>query len=42
MLVTTQGPTMVLSGRFDGRSTSEVREVLHGADGRATTTSSST
>ncbi len=28
MLVTTQGPTMVLSGRFDGRSTSEVREVL--------------
>jgi anti-anti-sigma factor len=28
MLVTTQGPTMCLSGRFDGRSTSEVREVL--------------
>ena len=28
MLVTTQGSTMCLSGRFDGRSTSEVREVL--------------
>jgi anti-anti-sigma factor len=28
MLVTTEGPTMILSGRFDGRSTSEVREVL--------------
>lgn len=29
MLVTTTGSTMVLSGSFDGRSTSEVRDVLH-------------
>ena len=28
MLVTTEGPTMSLCGRFDGRSTSQVREVL--------------
>ncbi len=28
MLVTTEGPTMLLCGRFDGRSTSEVRDVL--------------
>jgi anti-anti-sigma factor len=28
MLVTTEGPTMVLDGRFDGRSTSEVRDAL--------------
>jgi anti-anti-sigma factor len=29
MHVTTDGSTMRLSGRFDGRSTSQVREVLH-------------
>ncbi len=28
MLVTTQGPTMCLSGRFDGRSTGLVRDAL--------------
>jgi len=28
VLVTTEGPTMRLGGRFDGRSTSEVRDVL--------------
>ena len=29
MLVTTDGPTMCLSGRFDGRFTALVRDVLH-------------
>jgi anti-anti-sigma factor len=29
MLVTTQGSTIRLGGRFDGRSTSQVRDVLH-------------
>jgi anti-anti-sigma factor len=29
MLVTTDGPTMCLSGRFDGRSTGAVRDALH-------------
>jgi anti-anti-sigma factor len=28
VLVTTDGSTMILSGRFDGRSTGQVREVL--------------
>lgn len=27
--VTTEGSTMFLGGRFDGRSTSQVRDVLH-------------
>ena len=30
MLVTVEGSTIALSGRFDGRSTGEVREVLRG------------
>lgn len=30
MQVTTEGSTMVLGGRFDGRSSSQVRDVLHG------------
>jgi anti-anti-sigma factor len=29
MLVSTEGPTMRLGGRFDGRSTSQVRDVLN-------------
>jgi anti-anti-sigma factor len=29
MLVTTEGPTIRLSGHFDGRSTGQVRDVLH-------------
>ena len=29
MLVTVSGSTLRLSGRFDGRSTAEVRDVLH-------------
>ena len=29
MLVTTDGPTLCLSGQFDGRSTAVVRDALH-------------